>query len=796
MSTTRSIIGKETIIFADLTQPQCINTYGVAPCAAALSATNPSKCMNCRATCQDPTHYNGSGSITTRFSMQNDGLHDYGKILPLIEAAPSVTAAVVNLGGMDENTGPMGSREKIQLKLKDGLHSDLAYDKYRLERYTGAAQFGGIGYDPYMRGTHWGKWLARNPYYVSYPSYSLTIRRGYIGDAITTFDSRTFVIDKIDMNADGSVSLTAKDLFTKLDDDKAVAPVASLGSLTNDLAIGGGSSTLSPAGIGATYPASGLVRIGDEVLAFTRSVDTMTWTRAQLNTLADSHTHGDTVQLVLAYVGATAAAIQYDLIANYTDIPASAMDLSQWLTDSTNAGLINLFTGYVTAPTPVRDLLGDLSVAAGYTSYPDPATGMVRFVPLQGIASPFRVTDSEDIIDGTLSILREDRKRVSQVWVYYGKKNPTRDNEDDNNYFTRYVSFDIAAEDSTQYSTSAVRKVFSRWIPQFGGTIAQKCGDRVISMFRDPPITATFAVHKSRALSLEPTRPISLVTDLIQDATGATVTGSHAIISMERRENDINCVSQEFNLLPIDPLAARAISLGSNARNVNLYDVYTQLYPAPVGTETIVFTVEANVIIGSNSVGVPALRTGVFPVGTSVKIIVAASGLVEGRGGSGGSGGGVGIDGGAGSAGGDAMLIECTVTIDNLGGIWGGGGGAGGGGVTVHESAYYGGGSGGGGAGDAGGDPGGFQVTSYYGTQGASGTSTAGGAGGAGNWNAGTGGTGGAPGVGGAPGNISSGGGGLDTAGNGGAGGAAGKYVSGNSFVTWLTTGDRRGNVS
>jgi len=71
-----------------------------------------------------------------------------------------------------------------------------------------------------------------------------------------------------------------------------------------------------------------------------------------------------------------------------------------------------------------------------------------------------------------------------------------------------------------------------------------------------------------------------------------------------------------------------------------------------------------------------------------------------------------------------------------------------------------------------------------YGNNGNPGTETAGGSGGLVDSTYNKGGNGGGPGT-------------AGTAGIGPyAGGAAGKYVVGNSYITWIATGDRRGGVS
>ena len=116
------------------------------------------------------------------------------------------------------------------------------------------------------------------------------------------------------------------------------------------------SINLTPTGIGSDYGSSGYVRIGSEVMAFTRSGDTLTLTRAQKGTTASTHQQGDTVQLCYQVVGQTAQNIVYDLLVNYAFVDPSFIDKSAW--DAEQVGYLpRLYNTLVTTPTGVSKLL-------------------------------------------------------------------------------------------------------------------------------------------------------------------------------------------------------------------------------------------------------------------------------------------------------------------------------------------------------------------------------------------------------------------------------------------------------
>jgi len=255
--------------------------------------------------------------------------------------------------------------------------------------------------------------------------------------------------------------------------------------------------------------------------------------------------------------------------------------------------------------------------------------------------------------------------------------------------------------------------------------------------------------------------------------------------------------------------------------NTNNYDLYTQVSSNPAyaaGASIVNLTVNPGVTVGSTSTGTYALS---IPSAFSPtdQINVTNQGTIVGRAGNGGGGGNHPLGNGvAGQAGGHALYINRPVNITNNGTIAGAGGGGGGSGtsmLTIAEGqkgqtfATYGGSGGGGGAGvqaGSGGAAGTGAAPEYNGNAGSSGNDTQGGAGGATKYNSyiprrgwtGAGGTGGARGANGVA--------GVPPGANSpsyvqnprppGAGGATGRYITGQSFATWQTTGTQLGGSS
>lgn len=139
-----------------------------------------------------------------------------------------------------------------------------------------------------------------------------------------------------------------------------------------------------------------------------------------------------------------------------------------------------------------------------------------------------------------------------------------------------------------------------------------------------------------------------------------------------------------------------SLVLSSNANNVNIF----ALAGSPSGPVNLEVTVNSGVVIGSSSV-TAAMRIMGFAAGSQITLI--NSGQILGDGGSGGSGYFAGVTypltEAPGAPGGSALEIDSTISIDNIGDIFGGGGGGGAGARTTNRSTQGYGGVGGNGTG-------------------------------------------------------------------------------------------------
>lgn len=508
--------------------------------------------------------------------------------------------------------------------------------------------------------------------------------------------------------------------------------------------------------------------------------------RGQLNTDAISHEAQDRVQVVLSYAAQDAADIIRDLLVNYAGISDSYIPIDSWRTE-TASFLNRVFTADIAEPTGVQTLINELIEEAALSLWWDDVTPEMRLRVLRPIAADAFVFDQDNYMEGTFKSREQPSERISEVWRYFAKRNPLERNDNTDNYRSVAVVVDLQAE--TDYGSSAIKKIYSRWTPFGGRSIADKANQIYLSRYRDPPRKFNFSVFRNDLIIPELGQGYRVAGMGLQDDTGAPTNTPIQISRLIPSDSKFDIEAQEMlQASNADDLINRVIVIDGNVNNVNLKTLHDSLYPEATAQDVIdgvnlTCYVEAGVTIGSilSFSALTSFIVDAWPTGFPITLVV--DGKILGH-------GGIGATAGvAGSPGGTAIYTRHPITLEYTGIIRAGGGG-GGAGATKFTSAsggrYWVSCGGGGGAGYTPGQGGsGFTNpdTGYVPPKGANGTETAGGAGGDGGSSlTNPGGNGGNPGVAGSSGSSSNGG--PTTVINATAGGAAGNAIDGISFVT------------
>ena len=770
--TEASIVGRIPVVFVELDMDYCTRIYGSSPCTAAVGVTGAAKCYNTYATCQDTANYN-KGVKTYRFSDPSARLPVGLQTIPLLKSVSFAPQQITPGKGL-------GVRGSVTMRFIDAPWSDVDIDPYAADRAAPAS------------GTFWGRFRARNPYYEGRP---LRILSGYITSPFSwdAFQTRAYILESLSAVLKGDeAQIVGKDILKLADDKKALFPRPSTGTLSADISDSATTLTAAPTGIGAAeYPASGKIAISGEIMAFTRSGDTFTVTRAQDNTEAAAHDADDTIQLVGEFASAEIQDVIYDLLTDYAGIDTAYIDKPAWDTerDTYLTGVWNL-----TQPEPVgvNTLLAELTEQGNCRIWWDEIEQQIRFRAIRPLDAALPVySDDDHFLQGSVDLRDDPKQRISSVLIYFGRRSPAEKLDDLKNYAVRYLQVDPDAAGSNQYGSAVIKRINSRWFLSTSLGRVQDLADALLMTYRDPPRILSFALDQRHNLRVGDI--FRAHTRYLQAVDGSADELAFEVIEAQE-ERAGHVIRYRAQSMPADiPLVGEySIIFSTDEFDVDLYAVFVAEYGAPSGSVDLSVSIQPGVMITATVTTIPAFALGTsWPPGSTITII--NEGTIAGRGGDGGGypGGLLNYIGTDGEDGGLALLADYPVSIDNSSGVIAGGGGGGGQGSS--DSSPGGTAAGGGGGG---GSPNGAGGVSVYGSgnNGTAGTPSAGGIGGAatgpvGGLYSGAGGDGGYYGQ---PGDSGT----TGTYGAGGAGGAAGDCINGNSNITWIATGTRHGAIT
>lgn len=618
----------------------------------------------------------GATTSTLRYTMPASYLPKEPFAIPNVRTV-SVNPTLLSLGN------DLGKRATIQIQFDDHRHADLG--------------------ELFNSGTYWSKFRGRD---IFRRGRQLRLIRQLLDDD-ETVETRHYVSESISgPNRDGSFTLVGHDLFKFADNDRSQAPVISNGFLQSAITSGDVAATLSPVGIGnLEYPASGHVAIGgEEICAFTRAGDVLTLTRAQFGTIAVAHSGEDRVQLCLNFTAQSPADIIHSLLTAYAGVDASSIPLATWQNEC-NTFLDRLYTRLIAEPTGIRQLISELIQQAGLVLWHDDITNLLQLQVLRGIPTNAWTYFDYHLLKDSVQIQEQPSTRLTQVWTYYGVRNPLESLTEPNNYRSTLQSIDTEGE--TNHGQSVIKKVFGTWIPAFGRTTADRTNLLLLGRFSKPPRRIEFAVQRySGVLVPQLGSGYQFAWFTNQDEIGNEITTPIQVVQVNPMPDRYQVVAEEMFFNQFDPadLANRVIFVDSNVSQLNLRSLHDSIYPPITDDDiiagvTLTVVVGAGVIINTGSTSAPALDVGSWPVGFTP--ILEFNGRAQGRGGDAGPAGvGTPMDDNhyatPGFPGGLAIFTRHNIDIE-----WGVGAevfGGGGGGVSVtrqeDESVRVGGGGG------------------------------------------------------------------------------------------------------
>lgn len=653
------------IRYIEIDIPRCQHEYGVAPCTAAIGVTGTHKCYNSPKTCQDVVNYDGSDLLTLRFSEKNADL-------PVnVDSFPCVTSISRRPYMLDPGES-LGVRESVSSTFHNFKDNDSKTDPYVGDR----------PFNPYNQGTFWGKFLARHG---SLEGYELRTIDGFSTQTLGEMTTRHYMIDKVNgADNNGNVSFVAKDALKFVDADKAQFPTPSNGLLLSAITETDTALTLTPGGVGDEYPASGTASIGDEMVTYTRSGDNITLTgRGLRSTTAEEHEANETFQAA-EIIDSENPAYILNLLLQQTSLPSDYFDLAAW-EEEVDTFLARLYSADIMKPTPVKQLLEELVRECGLIIYPDLVNKKIVLKVLRK-EDPVLQVDDGTIIQNTITSKPQTSKRISQMWVYFGKRNPLEKQSEKKNYNSILAKLTENPVVALEDNPPAIRELASRYITTLNLAAASYIAERMITRYEQTIREIGFHLFKTQDIALGDV--IDVKSRIFENAIGLQEDYIPCqVISIE----DVNgmqkilCQESIFNQIA-PPTNDRYIYVTSDLKNINLREAHDEIYEPAQSGDTVILNIASGAIIGSNLVNFPALDIGSWPAGVTIQI--EGTGRIQGTGGKGGT---ATVDG---EDGGDALLTTYAVDITGDVEIWSGGGGGGGAFGTGGASVTGGGGAG------------------------------------------------------------------------------------------------------
>lgn len=530
-------LNRRPVKVLELRQPRCKLRFGVSPC----TATGTPKCYNTRTTCLDVPNYDPDGAfITWRFvdraSYMPDLYEQNGQDIKT-NAIPCLVGVrtqptKINIAAARDGESPFGVRSTLDVTMEDITWDDHVGDFY-LDDRTNPNQ-----------GTFWAKWKARNAFTSQ---MTLTLYEGYEGQALSQMQERLFILERVDgPDASGSVRLYGIDPLQLADRRRALFPRPSqivlktgINNTTTSVSVFSPAADLTDdfGNTGSTKYA----RIGDEIFSFSGQtlIDAATGeyslnnvVRGRLGTQAASHDANESIQRVGRYENLAFWLVAYNLLTEHTQVSSNFIDLAQWNDEGDKYLSIFAASGTVVEPTPISELLGELSQQGMFSIWWDERR---QTIPLLAVRppqeTPVEFNDRDHLLPG--STLKEDPKaRFTRALVYYGQRDPTRSIDDVGNYARGQLRADPEVELPEVGGEVRTQIIFSRWINE--DALAVQLSARLLARYRATPRYLTISVDaKDRAVKVGDV--LSISTRTITDTEGNVLPVLWQVIS----ENEI-----------------------------------------------------------------------------------------------------------------------------------------------------------------------------------------------------------------------------------------------------------------
>jgi hypothetical protein len=472
---------RQRIQIAQLDQPICVNTFGVAPCTA-----EGTPCYNTRKTCQDTVNYDDEDSVLSFFwhtECENPLL--LPGVFPTLTGV-STRPAVVNIASADPDKEPLGMRAEATVTLRDHPYHDRYVDPYFRQR----------GYNPLNRGTFWAKWLARND---NYEGLEVILYDGFEGEQIDEMQPSYYQLDKITgPGSDGVVTLHLTDVLKRADNDRATVPPISNGYLLDAISDTDTELTLFPPGAGDGYPSSGVITIAgrQEIIEYTRTGDVLGLTRGAS---PSAYAAGDIVQIAEILDSVRLDIFVRRWLVDYVGVPSEWISASEWGAEVTENLPLAVFSAAFYRPTGANELIGEVLRDAGAYLVPNILQKKIELRVLRSLPVSKIISDDGEILLGSFRQTRRPELRLTQLWLFFNQRDVFGSANDPGN-FSRWL---VTASPGAEFANSQkIKRIYSRFLRLDNLSLIEQTVGRIVERYGAEPVEYEFALDGVDASAL------------------------------------------------------------------------------------------------------------------------------------------------------------------------------------------------------------------------------------------------------------------------------------------------------
>jgi len=525
--------GKTPIQIVELRQPRCSLRFGVGACPA----TGTPKCYNTWATCPTAATkaaYVNTGRMRWRFIRNQPGLWDYGDFasaddtatnaIPVGNLSVSVGKSALNVSGILGGKSPFGVRATCTVSMDDFVWRDTWGDFYLADRVSMPTR------------TFWACFIARN---ALFSKMEIVIYDGYAGDALASMRQRLYILDSIDGPANGKVTLNGVDPLMLADSKRALFPPAYDIKLASDINASQTSFDVLTDALTNVSGAVGIstashVLIGSEIISYTgySTVSagryTLTGcTRGVGGSLESEASSGAKVGRVGYFENTLLPDVAEYLLGIWTPMGAARIDSTGWHDERDSYLSVSQCNTFVTQPTPVVDLAGELCQQGAMMIWWDEFDQLVK---LQGIRPPSgtvaTLDDTSGIIADSAVLTMDPDARLTRILVYYDPVDSTKTTAD--NYQSVLGVIEAGGELDEAGGEARTLQIMGRWIGSENQ--AYQVISRTFLRYKEIPRMLSVLVDaKDRTIGVAD--PLDVTTRVVHDSEGKPLQDRWQVVS-------------------------------------------------------------------------------------------------------------------------------------------------------------------------------------------------------------------------------------------------------------------------